>query len=45
MDSLAYFFVHLVEILFFFGIVGSSGVVILSLIQDLHELLQKDEPL
>jgi hypothetical protein len=33
---------HALTILFFIGLVGSSIVVILSFIEDLHELLGED---
>lgn len=45
MDAFAHFLVHLAETLFFLGILGSTSVVVLSLMQDLHELLKKDESL
>ena len=46
MDLLAHFCVHLLETLFFLGLFGSLGVVVLSLLQDLREFLHKpkDEP-
>jgi hypothetical protein len=35
----AIFFMRLIEILFFVGIAGSSVVVVISFIEDIHELL------
>jgi hypothetical protein len=45
MDLLARFGVHLLETLFFVGLIGSASVVLISLYEDLHEVFQKDEPL
>ena len=42
MDALALFLMHLLEALFFIGLAGSSIVVILSFVEDLHELLGED---
>jgi hypothetical protein len=35
----AIFFMRLIEVLFFAGIAGSSVVVVISFIEDIHELL------
>ena len=43
MDLLASFGVHLLETLFFVGLVGALGVVVLSFAEDLHELFESDE--
>jgi hypothetical protein len=40
--ALAQFAVHVLEVLFFLGLAGSSIVVVLSFIEDLHELLGED---
>jgi hypothetical protein len=37
--ALLYFGIHFLTILFFIGLAGSAVVVILSFIEDLHELL------
>ncbi len=33
---------HLFELLFFTGLIGASGVVVLSFVEDLHELFGED---
>ena len=42
--NLAVFGMHLLEVMFFVGLVGSSVVVIISFIEDGKELFGKDEP-
>jgi hypothetical protein len=42
MDALLLFAMHLLEVLFFAGLVGASVVVVLSFVEDLHELLGED---
>ena len=42
MDGLVLLLFHLMEGLFFVGLAGSSVVVILSFVEDLHELLGED---
>jgi hypothetical protein len=37
-SALAYFGMHLLTYLFFIGMAGSSVVIIISFIEDLHEL-------
>ncbi|HMD21128.1 MAG TPA: hypothetical protein VKH40_12440 [Alloacidobacterium sp.] len=41
MSALVYFGMHLLTYLFFIGMAGSSIVVIISFVEDLHELLGK----
>ncbi len=43
MDQLARFGVHLLETLFFTGLAGAVSVVVLSFVEDLHELFQSDD--
>jgi hypothetical protein len=38
-SALIYFGMHVLTFLFFLGLVGSSIVVIISFVEDLHELL------
>ncbi len=42
MDAVALLLMHLLEGLFFVGLAGASVVVILSFVEDLHELLGED---
>lgn len=44
MDQLVRLGVHLLEVLFFTGIVGSLGVVIVSVLGDIRELPSPDLP-
>ena len=39
MNALIYYGMHVLTFLFFLGLAGSSIVVIISFIEDLHELL------
>jgi hypothetical protein len=41
-ETLAHFTVHLLETIFFLGLVGSAVVVAISFVEDLHELVGKD---
>lgn len=43
MDQLASLGVRLLETFFFLGLIGSSGVVVLSFVEDLRELFESDE--
>lgn len=46
MGQLAYLGVHLLEALFFLGLLGSLAVVLLSSVGDMRDLLfRKDDPL
>ena len=40
--ALAQFAVHLLEVLFFIGLAGSSIVVVISFVEDLRELVGED---
>jgi hypothetical protein len=42
MQQLAHFGVHLLETLFFFGVLGSLGVVSVSFVGDLRDLFGRD---
>ena len=42
MDAFALLLMHLLEVLFFAGLAGASIVVVLSFVEDLHELLGED---
>ncbi len=42
--ALALFCMRLLEVIFFLGIAGSSIVVVLSFVEDIQELFDKDEP-
>ena len=39
---MAHFAVHFLETIFFVGLAGSAVVVVLSFVEDLHELLGED---
>ncbi len=43
MDQLAHFGAHVFEVLFFCGIVGSVGVVVVSVIEDIRDAFADDE--
>jgi hypothetical protein len=40
--ALGIFFMHVLEVMFFVGMAGSSIVVIISFVEDAHELFGKD---
>ncbi len=43
MEAFVHAGVHLMEFLFFFGLLGSLFVVLLSAVDDAHELFKSDE--
>lgn len=44
MHAIGNFFVHLITALFFIGLAGSLIVIVISFVEDFHELFGPDEP-
>ena len=44
MSSIVAVFVHLLEALFLMGMIGSAIVILMSGVEDIHTVLQPDEP-